>query len=362
MPYPFARRAAQLEMSGIRRIFELARGMTDAIDLSLGQPDFEPPPAVREAAKRAVDGGRNRYTVTQGIPPLRELLAAKLGVDPAGVMITAGATGGLFLAISAFVDEGDGVLMADPYFVAYHRLTTIAGGTPQLVDTYPDFRLTPERLERAVTPRSKMLIVNSPANPTGVAYRREEMAALAAFASRRGLILVSDEIYDAYAFDRPHEPMRPHHPHTVTIGGFSKTYGVPGWRLGWCAGPPAIVERMIALQQVTYVNPNSTAQEAALAMLDTDMTPWIGPYRAKRDRIFDGLRDRFEMTRPEGAFYLFPKAPGGDGTAFVERAIAAKVLTIPGTAFSSRATHFRISFAVSDAVLERGIEALRKLA
>ena len=362
MKYSFARRLDKIELSGIRRIFELARGLTDAVDLSIGQPDFDVPEPVRAAARHAIDTGHNRYTVTQGIPALRERLADGLGVAPEGVMITAGASGALFLSLTALVEEGVDVLMADPYFAGYRHLVCLTGGRPVRVDTYPDFRLTVERLERAVTPQTRVLLLNSPANPTGVAYGRDEMKSFAAFARKHALVVISDEIYDAFVYDRAHEPMRPHYEHTITVGGFSKTYAVPGWRLGWCCGPPEIVERMIGVQQVTYVNPNSPAQQAALAMLDTDMSEWIDPYRRKRDLAYDGLRERFEVVRPEGSFYIFPKVPSGDGEAFVKRGIERRVLTVPGAAFSERDTHFRVSFAADDETLKRGIELLRELA
>lgn len=364
--YRFARRLDKIEMSGIRRIFELAKGMKDAVDLSLGQPHFEVPAPVREAAIRAIHEGHNRYTVTQGIPPLQEKLrarlAARFGGDPGGLLITAGAAGGLFLAVTALVDEGDGVLIPDPYFVIYRHLVNAAGGVPQMVDTYPDFRLTVRALEAAATPQTRYLLLNTPVNPTGVAYRREEMAAFADFARRRGLVVISDEIYDEYVYDRPHEAMRPHYEHTLTVGGFSKTYAIPGWRLGWVCGPPEIVDRMTTMQQFSFVNANSVAQSAAVTMLDLDMRPWIEPYRAKRDLVYEGLRERFACVRPEGAFYIFPKAPGGSAAAFVKRAIERNLLIVPGGAASGRDTHFRVSFAAPDDVLRRGIDILNSLA
>jgi aspartate aminotransferase/aminotransferase len=364
--YAFSRRVSNLKISGIRRIFELARGMPDAVDLSIGQPHFEPPAAVRAAAARAMDEGHNRYVVTQGIPELREALHERLrrrmGVDPGTVLVTAGATGAIFLTIMALVDEGDEVLVADPAFVVVRMTVEAAGGIVRWVDTYPDFRLTVERLERAVTPRTRILSINSPTNPTGTAYRRDELAALAAFARRHELIVLSDEIYDAFVYDRPHESMRPHYEHTVTFGGFSKTYGVPGWRLGWCAGPPEIIDRVAALQQFSFVSANSASQRAALTMLRTDMVEWIAPYRAKRDLAYEGLRDRYEVVRPEGAFYLFARAPGDRAEAFVQRAIDRKLLLVPGGAFSNRDTHFRLSFAAEDDAIKRGIDILRELA
>lgn len=365
MKYRFSRRLDQIEMSGIRRIFELAGRMKDAVDLALGQPHFEVPEPIREAAARAMKEGHNRYTVTQGIVALHEKLRDRLsrsfGEDPGGLLITAGAAGGLFLAVTVLVDEGDEVLIPDPYFAIYRYLVLAAGGSPRMVDTYPDFRLTVERLDAVVTSRTKLLLLNSPVNPTGVAYRREELKAFADFARRHELVVISDEIYDAYTYDRPHEPTRPHYEHTVTVGGFSKTYAIPGWRLGWAAGPPEIIEKMTTLQQFSYVNANSVAQQAALEMMDTDMTEWIAPYARKRDLVYEGLRERFEVVRPEGAFYIFPKAPNGSSEQFVQRAIERNLLVVPGGAASVRDTHFRVSFAADDDDLKRGIDILNEL-
>lgn len=364
--FRLARRMDKIEVSGIRRIFDLVQGMKDAVDLSLGQPHFEVPDEVKGAAIRAIEGGFNRYTQTQGIPELnaalRKKIVASTGRDPEGVIVTSGVAGGLFMALMVLVEPADEVLIADPYFVLYRHLVNLCGGTPVLVDTFPDFRLTVERLERAVTPKTRILLVNNPVNPTGVAYSAEEVRAIADFARRRDLVLISDEIYEAFSYDFPHEPMARHNESTITLGGFSKTYAMPGWRLGWAAGPKAVIEAMITFQQFSFVCAPSPAQKAGLVALDTDMSARIGEYRRKRDMLYDGLKDRYDMVRPQGAFYAFPKVPWGDDDAFVRTAIENKVLIVPGSACSTRKTHFRLSFAASDATLARGIEILQKLA
>lgn len=359
---------AAIEASGVRAIFDLAQkarreGML--IDLSLGQPDFHVPPAAARAAVRAVREGADRYTVTQGIPELLAKLRARLErarpVD--GLLVTSGASGGLTLAILALVDAGDEVLVPDPYFVSYKPLVNLAGGTPVYVDTYGSrFRVTPAELERRRTRRTKLLLFNNPVNPTGVAYTPAEVRAIAAWARRRDVIVISDEIYDRFCFDFPFEPFARHHPNTVTIGGFSKTYGMPGWRLGWLAGPREWVERMTALQQYTFVCAPALVQRAALAALDVDMRRYIDPYRRKRDLVYEALSRAFDVVRPQGAFYAFPAAPGGDAAGFVKRAVEAGVLVVPGGAFSVRRTHVRVAFAAPDALLKRGMKLLCGLA
>lgn len=366
MAFHFARRMEKIEMSGIRRIFDLVAQMPSAVDLSLGQPNFDVPEATKEAAIRAIRAGHSRYTVTQGIPALREKLRhhldRKYGVKPEEIMITSGVAGGLFLAMLVLVDPGDEVLVSDPCFALYKHLVTLCRGVPVYVDTYPDFRLTPERIDRAATPNTRYMILNYPANPTGVTYTKEEVAALAACARRRGLFVISDEIYDGFTYDFAHEPFARHGDAVLGLGGFSKTYGMPGWRLGYAYGPREIVEKMNMLQQFSFVCAPSFAQHAGVQALDEDMSETIDAYRRKRDRVYEGLQGAYEVVRPQGAFYAFPKAPSGTDEEFVKRAIAANLLVVPGGAFSPRRTHFRVSFAAKDEDLDRGIEILRRLA
>ncbi|HZN63328.1 MAG TPA: aminotransferase class I/II-fold pyridoxal phosphate-dependent enzyme [Planctomycetota bacterium] len=362
----FARRMDKIEISGIRRIFDLIQGMPDAADFSLGQPDFPPPEPVQRAAVEAIRDGRNKYTVTQGMPALVERIHAELGrsagVRDAGVIVTAGSAGALFLALGVLLEEGEEVIIPDPYFVLYKHLVNFFGGKAVFLDTYPDFRIKPDKLEALVTPKTRAILFNNPVNPTGIAYTREEVAAIAALARRRGVLLISDEIYEAFSYDFAHECALKHDPGAILIGGFSKKYGVTGWRLGYAAGPREIVDKMAMLQQFTFVCAPSTAQSAAIAALDVDMKPVIEAYRRKRDLVVQGLRDRFEIVAPQGAFYVYPKCPWGTDDEFVRRAIESKCLVVPGSACSERKTHFRISYAQSDEVLKRGIDALNKIA
>ncbi len=356
----------RLEVSGIRKIFELARHLPDAIDLSLGQPDFEVPPEIQEAAVRAIRDGRNGYTVTQGIPELHEKLRDELGrragLADQKTLVTSGVAGGLFLAMGVLVEKGDEVIIPDPYFVLYRNVVRFFGGTPVLVDTYPDFRLRPERLEKAITPRTKLVLFNNPVNPTGVAYSRQEVADVAAVAERHGLLLVSDEIYASYSYDFPHESMLLHAPEAVLLGGFGKAYGITGWRLGFAAGPEELIEKMTVLQQFSYVCAPAPAQYAGVAAMGVNVREHRAGYRRKRDLVFEALAGCYDLVKPQGAFYFFPRCPGGDDQEFVRRAIESKVLIVPGSACSRRSTHFRLSYAVPDRQLERGLEVLQKLA
>jgi aspartate aminotransferase/aminotransferase len=208
-----------------------------------------------------------------------------------------------------------------------------------------------------------MIVLNSPANPTGAVATEEEVRGVAELAAKRDLVLLSDEIYSRFCYDCPFVSPARYNPQTLVVDGFSKTYGIPGWRLGFAHGPRAVIREMIKLQQYSFVCAPHPVQWAGAAALGVDMSPAIAAYRRKRDRLLQGLGDLYETAAPGGAFYLFPRAPWGTGAEFVARAIEKyQLLVIPGNVFSRRDTHFRISYAAGDDMIDRGIEALRKLA
>lgn len=361
-----ADRTHAFDSSGIRRVFDLAAKLENPINLSIGQPHFDVPPAVKAACIEAIESGRNGYAPTQGIAPLQERLqeqvARQYGHDDRRVLVTSGSSGGLVLAMLTLINPGDEVLIFDPYFVMYEALVKLVGGIPVVIDTYPDFQIPLEEVEARITSRTKLVLANSPANPTGVVYDRSTLKSLAELCSDRGVVLLSDEIYRPFCYDAPFVSPAEFNADTLVIDGLSKSHAMTGWRVGFAHGPAAIIESMAKIQQYTFVCSPQPSQWGALAALDTDISDYVAAYRAKRDRIVEGLREHYRFTRPGGAFYLFAEAPGGDGTAFVERAIAHELLIIPGCVFSRRNSHFRLSYAANDDVIDRGIEVLRELA
>ncbi|HEY7425129.1 MAG TPA: aminotransferase class I/II-fold pyridoxal phosphate-dependent enzyme [Gemmataceae bacterium] len=361
-----AERMRPIESSGIRNVFELARSLKDPINLSIGQPDFDVPEPIKVAAHAAIDRGANAYTVTQGIPELRAKIHADVHARyhhaDREAFITSGTSGGLVLALCCTVNPGDEVIIFDPWFVMYPHLVTLAGGTAVYVDTYPDFSIDVDRVRAALTPRTKAILVNSPANPTGRVYSREVLRDLAHLAQERGVLLLSDEVYRVFCYDQPFVSPAEFNEDVLVFDGFSKAYGMTGWRLGFAHGPRRLIEEMIKLQQFTFVCAPSMVQHAGLAAWDCDVSGIVADYRRKRDRIWEGLKDRYELVRPEGAFYAFPKAPHGSSSAFVAEAIRNNLLLIPGNVFSSRDTHFRLSYAAEERTLERGIEILNRIA
>jgi aspartate/methionine/tyrosine aminotransferase len=361
-----AERMHHIEGSGIRKIFELTRSMKDPVNLSIGQPDFDVPQPVKAAAHAAIDAGANGYTVTPGIPALRGKIQAevdaRLGHADREVMMTSGTSGGLTLAMLCVVNPGDEVIVFDPYFVAYPHLIALAGGKMVAIDTYPDFEIDPDRVKAALTPRTRVIMVNSPANPTGKVCSRERLRDLALLARERGILLLSDEVYRVFTYDGSFCSPAEFNEDVLVLDGFSKSHSMTGWRLGLAHGPRRLIDEMIKLMQFTFVCPPSIVQHAGVAALDFDVSSIVEDYRGKRDRIYNGLKDRYDVIKPEGAFYVFPRAPRGSGTEFVAEAIGHQLLAIPGRTFSRQDTHFRLSYAASDAILDRGIDILERLA
>ena len=364
-----ADRTKLIEMSGIRKVFELGKSLKDPVNLSIGQPHFDVPEPIKAAAKAAIDSNQNGYTVTQGIPELRDKLLADakarfphLDHSERDVLVTSGTSGGLVLALMAIVNPGDEVITPDPYFVAYPHVITLAGGRMVPVDTYPDFHPDPRKIEAAITPRTKAVLLSTPSNPTGAVISPATQHAIAKLCRERGLVLLSDEIYRAFHYDTLPASPATHDGNVLVLEGFGKTYGITGWRLGWAHGPKRLINEMAKLQQFTFVCAPSMVQAAGVAALDFDVTGIVDDYRRKRDLLIEGLADLYEFAKPGGAFYLFAKTPWGTGGEFVAEAIRNNLLIIPGSVFSGRDTHFRVSYAASDETLRRGIDILRRLA
>jgi aspartate aminotransferase len=364
-----ANRTAQIDASGIRKVFALAAELKDPVDFSIGQPDFDVPDELKEEAIKAIRAGFNKYSQTAGDTILRQKIGERIsnefGWENPAVLVTSGVSGGLLLAFLATINPGDEVIIPDPYFVIYKHVLNLLGGKCVFVDTYPSFQLPLERIGAAVTDKTKMIVLNSPCNPTGAVYSEQSIKALAEITAEKDVLILADEIYERFCYDGPCTSIARYYDKALILRGFSKPYAMTGWRLGFAAvhdSLRAVIEEMTKIQQYTFVCAPTPFQKAAIAALDCDVTDSVDDYRRKRDLIYEGLRDKFEVLRPSGAFYAFVRAPGGSGTEFVEEAIRNNVLVIPGNVFSERDTHFRISFATSNEKLQQGVEILRKLA
>ena len=364
-----ADRTRLIDASGIRKVFALAAELKDPINFSIGQPDFDVPESLKEQAIRAIKEGSNKYSQTAGDRLLKEKIAEQVktefGWDEPAVLVTSGVSGGLLLAFLSLINPGDEVIVPDPYFVIYKHVVHLLGGKCVFVDSYPDFDLPVEKIAEAITAKSKMIILNSPCNPTGVVYSQERIKQLAKVAAERQIPVLSDEIYEKFSYDGTCTSIANCYENTLLLRGFSKTCAMTGWRLGYAAAHPSlrpIVEEMTKIQQYTFVCAPTPFQKAAIGALDYDASDFVQAYKKKRDLLYEGLKDKFDLVKPTGAFYAFVKAPTGSATEFVEKAIKNNVLIIPGNVFSEKDTHFRVSFATSDDKIRQGVQILRKLA
>lgn len=360
-----AERVANTEASGIRRIFDLAANLKNPVDLSIGQPDFDVPEPLKEKAAEAMRAGMNSYTPTQGGAELRsKLLSGPFkGYGEKQLLVTGAVSGGLLLSYMSLLNKGDEIFIPDPSFLMYKQLAYMFDAKPVVYDTYPDWRLDADKVDALVTPRTKAILIGTPSNPTGVVYTEDELRRLAEVVKKHDLIVISDDIYEYYSYDGPAAKIRDFCPdHTLSLGGFSKSHAMTGWRVGWAVGPEPLIQAMTKFQQFSFVCAPTPLQMAAAAAIDFDMSDAIDSYRHKRDIVYQGLVDAgYEVVKPGGAFYIFAKAPWGTGTEFVEECIRNNLLVIPGGFFSQRDTHFRIAYCNTDDIIRQGVAILATL-
>ena len=369
-----APRVLDIETSGIRRAWALAANCVDPINLSIGQPDFPVPDELKAAAIAAIQDDHNGYTQTNGDVELLDSIKMRLTKDVGwsfeegsglSAMVTSGTAGALTLACLAILGPGDEIIIPDPYFVIYPTLARIAEGKAVLCDTYPNFRMTADRIEPLITSKTKAVLLNSPGNPTGAVLNSDEVEAVAKLCRERGILLITDEIYDEFIFPpTTHASPASYSEDVLVIRGYSKTHGCTGWRLGYAAGPARLIDEMSKLKQQTFVCAPSAFQKAVVDAHEIDLAPMLETFTARRDMVVDLLGNVTELTVPEGSFFAFPRVPAHldmTGSDFIAKAIEKDVLVIQGNVFSARDTHFRISFAAADDQLEKGLGILRSL-
>jgi aminotransferase len=371
-----SQRVLAVPPSGIRKFFEIAATMTDVISLGIGEPDFDTPRHIIEAGVESLREGRTHYTSNYGTIELRRALsrhiASRYGVeyDPNHeLLVSVGASEALDLAMRATLDPGDEVSLHEPSYVAYEPAITFSGGVVVHVPTRveDDFALEPDVVEAAITPRTKALFLGYPCNPTGAVLTPELQAALAEIAERHDLLVYSDEIYDRLAYGsyrhRAFSSLPGMRERTILMGGFSKAYAMTGWRIGWLAAPPELLEGIVKIHQYVIMTAATVAQDAALVATvegEADVERMVGEYDRRRRLVVDGFNrlglDTFE---PRGAFYAFPRitSTGLDSATFAERLLQEEhVAVIPGTAFGpSGEGHVRACYATSYEQLEEAL-------
>ena len=372
-----SRCARELRPSGIRKFFDLAATMEGVISLGVGEPDFKTPYAIRRAGIESLEKGRTWYTANAGLVELRRQIAAYLArrfglsYTEKEVLVTVGGSEAIDLCIRACLDPGDEVLIPEPCFVCYDPITRMAGGVPVPIVTRPEdgFRLTPEALEAAITPRTKVLVLPYPNNPTGAIMKQEHLEAIARVLRQRDIIVLSDEIYAELTFEGKHVSIASlpgMAERTVVVNGFSKAYAMTGWRLGYAAGPEEVIRVMTKLHQFAIMCAPTTSQYAAIEAMKScdDEIERMAVQFGMRRGLMVGSLNRMGLTcaDPLGAFYVFPsiRATGLSSQEFCERLLREqRVAVVPGDAFGqSGEGHVRISYSYS---VDHLIEALRRI-
>ncbi|SDJ03665.1 aminotransferase class I/II-fold pyridoxal phosphate-dependent enzyme [Paenibacillus naphthalenovorans] len=368
----------EIPPSGIRRFFDLVSGSKDIISLGVGEPDFSTPWHVREACVYSLERGNTKYTPNSGLPELREAIAEYLyesfhvPYEPSEeVIVTVGGSEAIDLALRALVTPGDEILIPEPCYISYSPITRIGGGIPVGIETFAKdgFKLTAESLKAAITPRSKVLILCYPSNPTGGIMTYEDWLPIAKVVEEHDLIVISDEIYAELTYEQKHVSfasipgMRDR---TILVSGFSKAFAMTGWRMGYACGHPDLISAMLKIHQYTVMCAPSMGQVAALEALKHGMEEkdrMVESYNQRRRLVVQGFRDiGLQCHEPQGAFYAFPsiQATGLSSEEFAERLIReAKVAAVPGNVFGKGGEGFvRCSYATS---VNQLIEAIDRI-
>jgi len=376
-----SQRVASLKPSGIRRFFDIAATMKEVISLGIGEPDFDTPKPVIDAGVRALQNGATHYTSNAGILGLRKALAANLqrlyGVeyDPAEEMIiTVGGSEALYLSATALLDPGDEVIIPTPCFVSYQAEVFMAGGVPVEIPCRMEdnFNIDPVRIEAAITPRTKAILLGFPNNPTGAVATRERLLEIARIAEKYDLIVITDEIYDRLVYAGHQHVCFPTLPgmrnRTILLGGFSKDYAMTGWRIGYACGPTHLLKGMLRIHQYTVMSAPTVAQEAAIVALedrDESVMMMVEEYDRRRKLIVPEFnRIGLPTFEPKGAFYAFPKVSvtGLDDETFANRLLQEEhVAMVPGNSFGAGGEGFcRASYATSYQKLEEAIRRIER--
>jgi aspartate aminotransferase len=393
----FSDRILQVKPSPTLEVNALANALKakgiDVIGFGTGEPDFDTPEHIKQAAIRAIESGKTKYTPSGGIPELKKAVIEKFKRDnhleykPSEVIINSGGKHSFYNLMQVILNKGDEVIIPAPYWVSYPPMALLADGSPVIINTdeKQGLKMTPEQLDKAITGRTKAVVINSPSNPTGVAYTKKEIQALAEVIGDRDIIPISDDMYEAILYDgfefyniaNVSEKMKRK---TIVMNGVSKAYSMTGWRIGYMAGDAAVIEQVDTLQSQSTSNPTSISQWAAVEALNGDQSTvkeMVAAFDRRRNLIIDGLNrvPGFSCMKPNGAFYAFPSVErvySLKGWTRIEEKYKsefksskltsflledAKVAVVPGIAFGSD-NHIRLSFATSDKNISEGIKRI----
>src|SRR5579872_3016251 len=384
MNYKISKRAASLTPSLTLAIDSKAKQMKadglDVVGFGAGEPDFDTPQHIKDAAAKALADGFTKYTPASGIPELRQAIADKfkrengLTYKPSQIIVSCGGKHSCYNVILATCEEGDEVIIPAPYWLSYPEMVKLAGAKPVIIETSDktEFKVTPQQLRAAINARTRLFVLNSPSNPTGSVYTPDEIKALGDVCVEKGVLIMSDEIYEHLLYDgakvQSVASFSPaHYEHTIIVHGFAKAWSMTGWRLGWCAAPEPIAKAIDAVQSHSTSNPTSFAQKGAVAALtgpQDHLKGWLTEFDKRRTFGWKRLNDTPGITcvKPKGAFYLFPNISGTGlkSSDFCARLLESeKVAAVPGIAFGAD-DYIRLSYATSMANLEKGLERIER--
>ena len=363
-----ANRTKTIELSLIRKMFEATN--PDAINLGIGEPDFNVPQNIKDAMKKSIDENDTHYSPNKGYIELREAIVEKfkkdngINTDPENVIVTVGASEGLYIAAQAFMEAGDEILLPDPSFLLYESVINLAGADIIPVDCKMEnkFKLKADDVLEKITPKTKAIMLNSPSNPTGAVMEKEDIKAIADLSMDHDFLIISDEIYEKIIYDKKHYSPAKYSDNAITINGFSKTYAMTGLRIGYLTANDEICEELFKIHQNSIACGNSTAQRGAYEALrgpQDEVNKMVSEFKRRRDLIVRRLNEMgYETVNAEGAFYVFPKIEDKD---FVGKAADAGVITVPGAAFGSNGeNHIRMSYANSYENIEKAMNILEE--
>ena len=384
MNYKISKRAASLSPSLTLAIDSKAKAMKaageDVVGFGAGEPDFDTPQHIKDACAKALADGFTKYTPAAGIPELRQAIADKhkrendLTYKPSQVIVSCGGKHSCYNVILATCEEGDEVIIPAPYWLSYPEMVKLAGATPVIIETTDktEFKVTPQQLRAAITPRTRLFVLNSPSNPTGSVYTPEEIKALGDICVEKNVLIMSDEIYEHLTYDGAQVKSvasfsQAHFEHTIIVHGFAKAWSMTGWRLGWCAAPEPIAKAIDAIQSHSTSNPCSFAQKGAVVALtgpQDHLPKWLAEFAKRREFAHKKLNSipGISCVNAKGAFYLFPNISkvGLNSSDFCAKLLEQqKVAAVPGIAFGAD-NYLRISYASSMANIEKGLDRMDK--
>ena len=363
-----ASRTKTIELSLIRKMFEVTN--PDAINLGIGEPDFDVPQNIKDAMKKSIDENDTHYTPNKGYIELREEIVKKfkkdngINTNPDNVIVTVGASEGLYICAQAFIDSGDEVILPNPSFLSYEACINMANGKIVPVDCKMEneFKLKADDVLEKITPKTKAIMLNSPSNPTGAVMDKEDIKAIADLSMDHNFMIISDEIYEKIIYDKKHYSPAKYSDNVITLNGFSKTYAMTGLRIGYLTSNENYIEQLLKIHQYNIACASTTSQKGAYEALtgpQDEVEKMVSEFKRRRDLIVSRLNGMgYETVNAEGAFYVFPKIEDGD---FVQKAAKAGVITVPGIAFGSNGeNHIRMSYANSFENIEKAMDILEE--